>query len=60
MADNYDDSALRKNEILYLIRGLQFILAVSTMGVAGSDAANWVSDECSIPPKLAYNIATVS
>jgi len=56
----YENNALRKNEILYLLRALQFIFALSTLGVAASDASNWLSYECSVPPKLAYNLATVS
>ena len=59
-SDRYEDNAMRKNDVIFAFRGLQVIFVISILGVAGNDASTWSDIECSIPAKLAYNIAAVS
>src|SRR5579871_2228168 len=57
---NYANSALRANILVFGLRALQVIFAVTILGVAADDTSIWSPRDCHIPPKLAFNLAAVS
>jgi hypothetical protein len=44
---------------LWCLRIVQFIFALSVLGVAGSDASDFHSIECHTPGKIGFHIAVV-
>lgn len=56
----YENSGLRANIVVFGLRTLQVLFAVTILGVAADDVTIWRPDDCNVPPKLEFNLATVS
>jgi hypothetical protein len=51
---------LRDDILLFALRGLQVVFAIVILGVTAQNVTIWGPEDCTVPPKLAYNVAAVS
>ena len=56
----YENSRLRADNLVFGLRALQVIFALTILGVAANDVTIWGPKDCNVPPKLAFNVAAVS